>query len=824
MFAGASTPTVQAGPSRSDAGGLPQPREFSEARRPRIHVRRLRHRDSDDDSVHNDIVRLLKDVEERLAAELARAEEAELRAREADARAAALKVAHRTLQDKTKAAQESVLAYQTELRNALTQLEAGQAEIQRLEVERTEAEEAAARARTTARKATEMLTAENAREEGRREGMAIGRREGLRIARAQGWSSADEADERPLESVFRTELASPIEAELTSPTRARRPRRQPSAGADSTQRRPRQRPSTAPMSEPPPAPGVPDFAPMATTIPRETMTTPLPRMPEIATVHPTPTHRARQTSVRSPQHSRARSSSIAGRNISAPIPIPGRPISPSPGPSNEPHVHPPVQQLPDSYIPTIDEDSEVPFPLPPPHELSGFPATPSMSARAPLNAATAPVTGVGPTGAGPAVATIAARAVTRGIKSMFKSAKRASTTAMSDLSLLREPAQAAPSNNHVADTAPRRPALSVILEGSGSIVQSRGPSHSNMPPPRPIFPPAEQATSPIAPQYTGSREPSISPTVESGLPGWNAEQTRRRMAMASELRNSDPDVDMDLLIRDRRRQPQSPHRPPEVSAQSARVRDTDGVGQSVRSGTTGNTSFYHRYNRTRPQMPKPLAPTVAHLQEQAEMYGGSSASVADSRVPSEGRYPYSNRTPARSVSSVGGRSSRRKPPPGMPTPTISVQPPTRNNSFQPPSASIVFSPGQAPTPQPHPVSPNGPPTVSIISPVPTRPRSTSGPSITVTRPRSRTESVLRPDASPRPLRRSGSVSSIGSASSARSRRSAYKAFDKTAYVDPAFMATNDPDHNPFAPGTRGAAIYSRSRPPSPNASSYAHDW
>ncbi|KZV82086.1 hypothetical protein EXIGLDRAFT_356199 [Exidia glandulosa HHB12029] len=226
-------------------------------------------------------------------------------------------------------------------------------------------------------------------------------------------------------------------------------------------------------------------------------------------------------------------------------------------------------------------------------------------------------------------------------------------------------------------------------------------------------------------------------------------------------------------------------------------------------------------------MPKPLAPTgaVAHLQDQAERYD-SNVSVTDSRAPSEGRFPYSNRTPAHSVSSIGRSSTRRKPPPGMPQPMISVQPPTRNNSYQHQPAdapSIIYSPpAQRRTPQPHPVSPIGPPTVSIISPVPQRPRSTSGPSITITAPE------MRSAPSPRPLRRQASASSIGSATSSvhskASKRSAYKRFDKHDYVDPAFMATNNPDQNPFTPGTPAAAMFNDlSRPPSPTGS-HAARW
>ncbi|EJD54696.1 hypothetical protein AURDEDRAFT_110222 [Auricularia subglabra TFB-10046 SS5] len=828
MFAGTSMQSLHhAGPSRLDSLA-PHERLLERAHRHRLDTKGKGRDlgfhapgpgDSDDeDKMRAELLELLKKVEDRLASELRRAEAAEERAREADARTAALKVAQYKLEVDTKQARESARAYQAELRNARTQIEAGQSEIDRLASERDEAESAAARARDTARKATAMLTVEAAREEGRREGVEIGRREALRLARVQGWEVDDDGapPAAPPGQQPSRRRSLPTGDDLTSPTRTRRPRRQGSEDSDTGPRpvRRQRRPPIAQFPDPAP-PAIPDVGPIAATpAPRNPLATPLPHMAQIGRADPTPsiapiTSPQAQRRIVSPKPSRARAGSVSlgGRavSISAPMPVPGRSVSPTP--TYEHHIHPPVSKLPDTYIPTLDEDSEVPFPLPPPHELGPMPPTPSMS-TAPLDSSTAPTPGNNITGGAQAAAATAAKAVARGVSNIFRRRKRSSSSVMSDLTMLQEPTnQPAQPQVHEADPAGRRAALSVIIEGGEG--GSPGPSRTsrfNMPPPRPIFSPAEPPA-PLEPQHSGSRAPSATPSIsgESGLREWNArEQHRRRVA--SELRNSDPD-------------PAGVELPASIASPKAPA--------SVRSQAT---SYYHRFNRPKVRMPDPLGPsaaTVAQLQEQAEAFDTApSVSVSSRGPPSDGRYPmpvpYGSATPARSAVSIGASSARRKPPPSlMQTPDIRIQPPTRNNSFQPPHAGSVF-----PGPVPHPVTPSRPPSVQIVSPVPTRPRSTvDGPAITISRPHSGA-AELRPDASPgRGLRRSASQSSMGSAhsgaSSMRSRRSAYKQFNKDGYVDPAFMATRPSSANPFAPGTQSAAYFERSRPPSP-AGSYAH--
>ena len=212
---------------------------------------------------------------------------------------------------------------------------------------------------------------------------------------------------------------------------------------------------------------------------------------------------------------------VRGRVISGPIQMEPPPIVPIPIHNvAETHMHSPITKLPDIYIPVIDEHSEVLFPLPPPHELGDIPPTPSMSSRGPFQPTS-------PTEAQHKATTAAgaAKAFTRGMKSMLKGARRVSAT------LLREPRTAqqvaAPPVMPISPTSEsmvgRRPVLSFIMEGSMPMV-----------PQMPVAYPDEL----VGP----NRHASVPAGMDSGLQNWTAQhyaQQQHRQRMASELRNSD---------------------------------------------------------------------------------------------------------------------------------------------------------------------------------------------------------------------------------------------------------------------------------------------
>jgi len=200
-------------------------------------------------------------------------------------------------------------------------------------------------------------------------------------------------------------------------------------------------------------------------------------------------------------------------------------------------------------------------------------------------------------------------------------------------------------------------------------------------------------------------------------------------------------------------------------------------------------------------------------------------SITSSRIHSDVRYPQSSRSRVVSnASASGGRGSqRRKAPPEV--------------------RDSMFSPDNSMPGMPAPYGQSMPPhirdfaaqrhiDISTSPPTHSQSRSRSGsggPSIMITRPRSRSggPELLGTEpaaAAGREIRRSPSAASIGSASSLRSRRSAYRPFKQEGYVDPSSFAVNI-QNNPFAAGTEGAAAFERSRPPSPaTATGTASNW
>ncbi|KZT70322.1 hypothetical protein DAEQUDRAFT_725605 [Daedalea quercina L-15889] len=139
-----------------------------------------------------DLRKMLATVSDQLKAETQRADEAEVRAREAALRFKNMHDAKVQAEQDTEHHKQSLELYKLQLANAQEEINRAQKIIDTLEAQRIEAEEVAARARTTARKLKEEKLAALAREEGRREGyeagLAQGRNLGFEEGRAEGYS------------------------------------------------------------------------------------------------------------------------------------------------------------------------------------------------------------------------------------------------------------------------------------------------------------------------------------------------------------------------------------------------------------------------------------------------------------------------------------------------------------------------------------------------------------------------------------------------------------------------------------------------------------
>lgn len=134
--------------------------------------------------------RLLRDTSDKLEATTKRANKAETHARDARARTFALEVQYQNAREQNIRATEELKLYKTELQRAQLEVQRAQQEIDNLVAERDRAEEDAARSRDMARKATETLRLQQAREEGIRQGIEQGRRQGFMEGRAQGMEEA----------------------------------------------------------------------------------------------------------------------------------------------------------------------------------------------------------------------------------------------------------------------------------------------------------------------------------------------------------------------------------------------------------------------------------------------------------------------------------------------------------------------------------------------------------------------------------------------------------------------------------------------------------
>ena len=279
-----------------------------------------------------DLRKMLASVSEQLKAETQRADEAEIRAREAALRFKSMHDAKVQAQQDAERHKQTLELYKLQLENAQREINKAQQIIDTLEAQRIEAEEVAARARTTARKLKEEKLATLAREEGRREGyeegLAQGRSLGFEEGRAEGYARGRAAAARSVRRYADEMVETPVDEQsvVDEPV----PRQAGSSSSHSSSSpRPRYMRSRS-LREGSPGPvRASSPGPSRTMTPRPMPAEP-PKDPEI---HPIPVN-----------------------------------FSQSPG-------HPPVDFPPDNYIPKMDDDGRIR--LPPQHEMGPPPPTPS---------------------------------------------------------------------------------------------------------------------------------------------------------------------------------------------------------------------------------------------------------------------------------------------------------------------------------------------------------------------------------------------------------------------------------------------------------------
>ena len=273
-----------------------------------------------------DLRKMLASVSEQLKAETQRADDAEIRAREAAIRFKGMHDAKVQAQQDAERHKQTLELYKMQLENAQREINKAQQIIDTLEAQRIEAEEVAARARTTARKLKEEKLATLAREEGRREGyeegLAQGRSVGFEQGRAEGYARGRATAARSVRRYPDERVESPVDEQSVVDEPVTRQSGSGSSPESPSSRRPRYMRSPGPERAGSPGPSrVMSPRPMPAEPPKD---------PEI---HPIPVN-----------------------------------FTQSPG-------HPPVDYLPDNYIPKMDDDGRIR--LPPQHELGPPPPTPS---------------------------------------------------------------------------------------------------------------------------------------------------------------------------------------------------------------------------------------------------------------------------------------------------------------------------------------------------------------------------------------------------------------------------------------------------------------
>ncbi|TFY68188.1 hypothetical protein EVJ58_g1160 [Rhodofomes roseus] len=281
-----------------------------------------------------DLRKMLASVTEQLKAETQRADEAELRTREAALRFKNMHDQKLQAQQDAERNKQTLELYKMQLENAQREINKAQQIIDMVEAQRIEAEEVAARARTTARKLKEEKLATLAREEGRREGyeegLAQGRSLGFEEGRSEGYARGRAAAARSVRRYADELVESPVDERSV----VDEPGTQQAGSGSSPDEYESRPPSAYVQSLRQGSPG-----------------------PERAR-SPGPNH------VRTPGPMPSEPPKVHDPDI-RPIPVH---YAQSPG-------HPPMEFPPDNFIPKMDEDGRIR--LPPQHEMGPPPPTPS---------------------------------------------------------------------------------------------------------------------------------------------------------------------------------------------------------------------------------------------------------------------------------------------------------------------------------------------------------------------------------------------------------------------------------------------------------------
>lgn len=280
----------------------------------------------------NDLRKMLYTVTEQLKSETQRADAAEMQAQETARRFKSVNEAKVAAEQEASRANEELQLYKLELERARRELHKAKELLDTVETQRIEAEESAARARSNARKWKEQRLIEIAKEEGRRQGIEEGLARGQRLGYEEGRYAS-------------------FPRGRTSASRA-----YPDVGTgDSGSSEDNVEEDTEPSPPDPPPPREP----------------------------PQPTRQARPAS----NHRMS-----FPEPITFPVPAPAEPsvrkstTPPSEPPTREqirpiivhnamgPSPHPPVEVLPDGYIPKQDQDRRIR--IPPQHEMGRMPSPP----------------------------------------------------------------------------------------------------------------------------------------------------------------------------------------------------------------------------------------------------------------------------------------------------------------------------------------------------------------------------------------------------------------------------------------------------------------
>lgn len=441
-------------------------------------VRLLIHEEQETKHLRN----MVQVLSERLNTEASRADAAESRAQDAVLRFKQVNEARlAALQDAARLHEELEL-YKLQLDNAQREIKRAQELLDALEAQRFDAEEAAARARSTARKLKEEKLMQFARDEGRLEGM----REGIARGRALGYE----------------------EARMEAYGRDRPP---PARGVS--------RETTTPPGEPPSNTfRLHTFEPPRSDSTDQQRSSPERSVPPIEKimVHSPRTQPSRRDLKDSPE------SEIR------PVPIHSVPQSPQ---------HMAVDYPPEGWIPSVDSDQRIR--LPPPHEMSPNPFSPSHTPPPTHHLPPTPeqpILMIPPPSRRATVETVSdndsvgnAEPVRQPIRRRRSSDSQSTTFSQFDII-------APPSAPSVRANSVHRPnVLSAIVEERASSVEASPYMPTASPgAPSPMVMPAPQAAVPIVPHATREdfyRRPTSSSSVAT-----SAQRTPSRSQSRGQLR------------------------------------------------------------------------------------------------------------------------------------------------------------------------------------------------------------------------------------------------------------------------------------------------